>query len=72
LFVLDGLTFLIAALVTPKADSLALLPYLPGYSVYNGMAMRLLQLSAYMQEWLFNASAQDNYVPEKVRLVRKW
>jgi len=36
------------------------------------MYMRFVRLAAYLQEWLFNASATDNYVPEKVRLLRKW
>ena len=72
LMVLDVFVFVLAAWSTPKAISLPLLPYLPGYSLFNGMYMRFVRLAAYIQEWLFNASATDNYVPEKVRLLRKW
>lgn len=72
LLILDIVVFALAALATPKAISLPLLVYVPGYSLFNGVHMRFVRLFAYMQEWIFNASADDNYVPEKVRLVRKW
>ena len=72
LMVLDLFVFVLAAWSTPKAVSLPLLPYLPGYSLFNGLHMRFVRLAAYLQEWIFNASAADNYVPEKVRLLRKW
>ena len=72
LLVLDMTVFALAALATPKANTLALLLYVPGYSLFNGIYMRFVRLFAYGQEWIFNASAGDNYVPEKVRLVRKW
>lgn len=72
LLIFDGLAFVLAALKTPKADSLRLLPFMPGFSIFNGGFMRFVRLAAYLQEWIFNASDQDNYVPEKVRLVRRW
>lgn len=72
LMVLDLFVFVLAAWSTPKADGLPLIPYLPGYSLFNGLHMRFVRLGAYLQEWIFNASAADNYVPEKVRLLRKW
>lgn len=72
LFVLDFVTYIVAVLAVPKVNGLALLIFLPCYGVFNGMLMRMLRLMAYTQEWLFNASVRDNYVPEKVRLVRKW
>lgn len=72
LTVLDLLTFALAALVTPKARSLPLLPYVIGYSVFNGMFMRFFRLAAYMQEWIFDASSTDTYIPEKVQLMRRW
>jgi len=72
LLVLDLAVFALAALSTPKASALHLFPYVPGYSLFNGVYMRFVRLFAYVQEWIFNASAGDNYVPEKVRLLRKW
>lgn len=72
LVVLDMLVFIVAALATPKAQTFGLIAYVPGYSLFNGVYMRFVRLAAYTQEWIFNASAGDNYVPEKVRLVRKW
>jgi len=72
LFLMDVLAFMLAAWATPKANSLALLPYMLGYSFFNGFVMRNVRLAAYLQEWLFNASADDEYLPEKVRLARRW
>jgi hypothetical protein len=63
---------MLAAWATPKANSLSLLPYMLGYSFFNGFVMRNVRLAAYLQEWLFNASADDEYLPEKVRLARRW
>ncbi|MDA7948188.1 MAG: glycosyltransferase family 2 protein [Hyphomicrobiaceae bacterium] len=72
LFSLDLLSFILAAWATPKANSLGLLPYTFGYSFFNGFVMRNVRLAAYLQEWLFNASAEDEYLPQKVRLTRRW
>ncbi|NND49448.1 MAG: glycosyltransferase family 2 protein [Rhizobiales bacterium] len=72
LVLLDLVAFILSALVTPKFRSLPLLPYVIGFGTFNGIIMRHIRLAAYMREWLFNASARDNYVPEKVRLVRRW
>lgn len=72
LALLDGLIFALAALAAPKAPSLRLAPYLLGYSLFNGLFMRFIRLAAYAQEWLFDASSGDCYVPRKVRLLRRW
>ena len=72
LFVLDLLSFILAALATPQANALPLLAYTPGYSIYNGFFMRNIRLAAYIEEWIFNASADDEYLPAKVRLTRSW
>lgn len=72
LAVLDLATFALAAWATPKARSLPLLPYVLGYSVFNGLFMRFFRLAAYLQEWLFDASSTDSYIPGKVQLLRRW
>jgi len=72
LILLDGLAFAIAAITTPKAKSLALLPYIVGFSLFTGLFMRFVRLAAYLQEWIFDASSKDTYVPEKVHLMRRW
>lgn len=72
LFVLDLVSFLLAAWATPRAETFKLLPYTFGFSLFNGFIMRNVRLAAYLQEWLFNASADDEYLPQKVRLTRRW
>ena len=72
LLFLDISTFLLAAWVTPKVNSLRLLPFVVGYSIFNGIFMRLFRLTAYVQEWIFNASSADPYSPAKVQLLRRW
>ena len=68
---LDLFTFLLAAWMTPKTNAAALVPYLPAYSPFYGILMRFIRLAAYLQEWIFEASYRDTYVPQKVHLVRK-
>jgi cellulose synthase/poly-beta-1,6-N-acetylglucosamine synthase-like glycosyltransferase len=72
LFIFDLSSFLLAAYATPQARALPLLPYVFGYSLFNGIVMRNIRLAAYLQEWIFNASADDEYLPAKVRLTRRW
>jgi cellulose synthase/poly-beta-1,6-N-acetylglucosamine synthase-like glycosyltransferase len=70
LLLLDCATFLIAAYATPKVNAMQLIPYLPGYSIFNSVYMRSVRLAAYLQEWVFKASYRDTYVPDKVHQVR--
>ncbi|MEM5501605.1 glycosyltransferase [Ahrensia kielensis] len=70
LLVLDVATFLMAAYATPKNRSYELIPFLVGYTVFNGVYMRFVRLLAYLQEWIFRASYRDTYVPDKVHDVR--
>ena len=51
--------------------ALALAPYVPGYSLFNGFVMRFVRLAAYLQEWIIEASYRDTYVPSKVHRVRR-
>jgi len=71
MMVLDGTTFLLAALVSPKVKTLRLAPYVVGYSLFNGFVMRFVRLGAYLQEWVFETSYRDTYVPRKVHRVRR-
>jgi hypothetical protein len=43
---------------------------MPGYSVLNSYYMRFIRLAAYFQEWIFDASYRDSYVPKKVHMQR--
>jgi hypothetical protein len=43
---------------------------MPGYSILNSYYMRFIRLSAYLQEWVFDASYRDSYVPTKVHMQR--
>src|SRR3990170_50292 len=70
MLVLDSVTFVLAALVTPKVKALALAPYVVGYSLFNGFLMRFVRLGAYLEEWVFEASYRDTFAPSKVHRVR--
>ena len=70
LICLDGLVFLFAAAVTPHVRAWALIPYVIGFSLFNGVFLRMVRLLAYLQEWIFRASYRDDFVPEKVNRVR--
>lgn len=72
LLILDFYSYILAALVTPQMKSIRLLPYALTFGLFNGLFMRLIRVSAYLEEWLFNSSAKDEYVPQKVQLLRKW
>lgn len=71
MWALDLTTFTMASWLTPKARALSLVPYLIAYSPFYGFVMRMVRLSAYLQEWVFDASYNDPYVPKKVHMVRK-
>jgi len=71
MLVLDSVSFVLAALTSPRLRSWPLLPYVPGYSLFNGLVMRFIRLAAYLQEWIFDASYRDAYVPQKVHRVRR-
>jgi hypothetical protein len=43
-----------------------------GFSLFTSYVMRFVRLWAYFEEWLLFASIHDNYVPHKVRVIRKW
>jgi len=70
LALLDLAAFSLAAFATPRSEALGLFPYVFGYSVFYGTFMRFLRLAAYLQEWIFDASYMDSYVPQKVQRVR--
>lgn len=72
LIVLDFFVFILAAIATPKAKSLELIPYVAGYSFFSSFVMRVIRSIAYVQEWVFDASSKDEYVPRKVNLMRRW
>ena len=72
LILLDVFAFLLAAWTTPKENCFRLVPYIPAFGFFNSYVMRYYRLAAYLQEWVWEVSLKDNYVPEKVRLERRW
>ncbi len=72
LLLLDTAVLALAALIVPRPVALSALLYMPGYSVYSGWVMRPVRLLAFVHEWFLFGSRHDNYVPAKVRLIRKW
>ena len=71
MMVLEFFVFCMAALVTPRVNALGLFPYVPGFSLFNGFVMRFVRLGAYLEEWIFEGSYRDTYVPQKVHRVRR-
>ena len=69
---LDYLVFALAARATPDKAVTGLLPFALVFGAFQGFFMRFVRLAAYMDEWLFNSSARDTYVPEKVQILRRW
>jgi cellulose synthase/poly-beta-1,6-N-acetylglucosamine synthase-like glycosyltransferase len=70
MFAFDGASFLLAALVAPMVKAWPLAPYWAGYSLFSCFVMRFVRLSAYVQEWVLQASYRDSFVPRKVHRVR--
>lgn len=69
---LDLITALLAAVMTPGRPGRhgGLLLWVPAYSLYNGVFMRLFRAVAYIEEWVFRSSYRDQYVPAKVHARR--
>ena len=72
LLIIDTLGLLAAIKVTGRSKDLFLVLYMPAYSVYMSYPMRITRAIAYAHEWLLMGSASDNFVPYKVRSIRKW
>jgi cellulose synthase/poly-beta-1,6-N-acetylglucosamine synthase-like glycosyltransferase len=70
IFCLDMVNMAMVALTTPKVFTPRHLLYMPAYSVLNSYFMRFIRLAAYFQEWIFDASYADSYVPRKVHMQR--
>jgi cellulose synthase/poly-beta-1,6-N-acetylglucosamine synthase-like glycosyltransferase len=69
---LDIAMVALASLISQRTVPMSLLLYSPGYSVYSAWMMRPVRLLAFIQEWFLFGSMRDNYVPAKVRQIRKW
>ncbi|MFY0613014.1 MAG: glycosyltransferase family 2 protein [Hyphomicrobiaceae bacterium] len=69
---LDCLAFVIAIAITGRWHSFGMCAYLPAYSLYTSVFMRLVRLWAYIDEWAFDSSRKDSYVPERVAHSRQW
>jgi hypothetical protein len=69
---LDIAMVALASLILQRTVPMSLLLYSPGYSVYSAWMMRPVRLLAFIQEWFLFGSMRDNYVPAKVRQIRKW
>lgn len=70
LSIVDFVTLIVAGHVSPGISVRRLLPFLPGYSLFNSFFMRGVRCVAYTQEWVFRTSFKDAYVPEKVQRSR--
>jgi cellulose synthase/poly-beta-1,6-N-acetylglucosamine synthase-like glycosyltransferase len=63
---LDVIAVLCALVVVDRAGLGRLLPYLPLYGPFHAYLLRTIRLIAYVQEWVFDASRRDRYVPMRV------
>ena len=59
-------TFLIAVGVSGHYGNIRLLPYVPGYAVFNAFLLRAVSVYSYLDELLFRKSYKDTYVPKRV------
>ena len=72
LYLLDGLSFALAAWLTDKPQYWRLAPFLVVYGPFQSYVMRFIRLWAYLDEWIFSKSREDDYIPEKVRAWSDW
>ena len=72
MFGFDTVLLLLAAIITKRHVFFSNVIYLPGFAVFNGYLMRFVRLWAYAEEWMRFASINDNYVPQKVRVQKRW
>lgn len=72
LLALDAASLALAAVVTGRPAFWRNLAYTPGFSLFTSYFMRTVRLWAYVEEWMLFGSTRDNYVPARVRHVRKW
>jgi hypothetical protein len=63
---LDVIAALCALAVVDRTGLGRLLPYLPLYGPFHSYLLRTIRLTAYVQEWVFDASRRDRYVPMRV------
>ncbi len=72
LLIVDAAMLALASAITKRPVFWRHVAYLPGFSLFTSYFMRFVRLWAYVEEWLFFGSTRDNYVPQKVRIIRKW
>lgn len=69
---LDVFAFLLALSLLGRSEYVSLLLLAPLYGLGQAYGMRLLRLSAYLDEMIFSRSIDDNFVPAKVRAWSIW
>lgn len=67
MFIADLVTFVIGWQLVGRPDTGRLLIYLPGWTIFQGLIMRVNRIQAYFSELLFRRSYQDSFYPSKVR-----
>jgi cellulose synthase/poly-beta-1,6-N-acetylglucosamine synthase-like glycosyltransferase len=61
------LSFTLAVAVSGHRGRWSLLPYVPGYTLFNAYVMRAIEVGAYIDELMFRHSYKDSYVPVRVQ-----
>lgn len=67
IYVLTSLiSFFVAISVSDHYGRIGLLPYVPGYALFNAYVLRAISVYAYLDELIFRRSYKDSYVPRRV------
>jgi len=72
LAVVDIVAFLLALLLMGRGEYFLLLPLAPVAGLFQAYVVRVMRLVSYAEEMIFSRSLDDNYVPQKVRVLSTW
>jgi cellulose synthase/poly-beta-1,6-N-acetylglucosamine synthase-like glycosyltransferase len=72
LYLLDGLSFVLAVWFTGRPEYWRLAPFLVIFGPFQSYVMRFIRLGAYLDEWIFSKSRDDTYIPANVRAWSGW
>ena len=72
LIIVNIFGFMLAVIRSGRHEYWRYILFVPAYSISTDFLMRFVRLYAYGEEFFFNASSKDNFVPQRVRSIRKW
>ncbi len=69
---IDIVAFLLALLMVGRGEYFPLLLLAPISGLFQAYVVRFMRLRSYIDEMIFSRSLDDNYVPQKVRMLSTW